>query len=197
MGISDVVLVVGYKKEKITGFVKGLSFQGNIKCIENPDFTKGSILSLYRAKDELNGDVLLMDGDVYFSPEVLNRITQANQENLVAIDTTSNSSGEEMVVGIKGDRVIDMKRKLCGDYDVVGEAAGFYRFNEQACEELGVILSEQIKSGRYGLGYEDILPFLFQRFHFKPVIIDGLDWVEIDFEEDVLQAENLDRNTTA
>ena len=48
-----------------------------------------------------------------------------------------------------------------------------------------------MKAGEHNLGYEDILPLLFQRLYFSPVIIDGLRWVEIDFEGDISRAEHL------
>ena len=191
INILDVVMVVGYRKETIMEFTRGLNFLGNIKFIENPDFTQGSILSLYRATGELDGDVLLMDGDVYFESEVLKRLMNPEWGNLVAIDTTSSSSGEEVMVGIKEGRILDMKRNLLGDYDTAGEAVGFYKFNGQACTQLREILEEQVKLREYDLGYEDILPFLFQRIHFSPTIVDGLRWVEIDFEEDIGRAEDL------
>lgn len=197
VNILGVVLVVGYKKEMIAEFVKGLRFPGNVKFIENPEFTRGSILSLNKARDELNTDVLLMDGDVYFETAVLDRLLHAPQENLIAIDSTSSSSGEEMMVGIKNGRIMDMKRKLVGDYDTIGEAVGFYKFSREAGEDLKQILEEQIKAGKQDVGYEDILPFLFQRARFGPVIVDGLKWVEIDFEEDIRRAENLARGCTA
>ena len=196
VNILNVVLVVGYKKEMIIEFAKGLNFQGSLKFIENPDFTRGSILSLYQARDELNESILLMDGDVYFEIGVLDKLIQANQGNLVAIDSTSSSSGEEMMVGIKNGRILDMKRNLAGDYDMVGEAVGFYKFSKEAGEDLKKILEEQIKLGKHDLGYEDILPILFQSIYFEPVIVDGLKWVEIDFEEDIRRAENLAKGYT-
>jgi len=191
LDLLDVVLIVGYKKEMIIEFVKGLNLQGSIKYIENPDFMKGSILSLYKARGELGERVLLMDGDVYFEAEVLQRLVKASQENLIAVDTTSSSSGEEMMVGIKHRRILEMKRGLVGNYDIVGESVGFYKFSKQACEDLKEILEEQVKLGKYDLGYEDILPLLFHRVHFEPFIIDGLKWVEIDFEEDIIRAESM------
>lgn len=191
LNILDIVMVVGYKKEKIIEFVKEYNFHGNIKFIENTDFTKGSILSLYRARNELTGNVILMDGDVYFEIEILKKLIDAKQENLVAIDTTSCSNGEEMMVGIKHGRILDMARVLPGNFDIIGEGVGFYKFNKQACEELKKILEEQVKLGKYDIGYEDIFSFLFQRIRFKHIIVDELKWIEIDFENDVFQAENL------
>lgn len=194
VNILDVILVVGHKGEMIVEFAKGLNFQGSLKFIENPDFTKGSILSLYKARDELDGNVLLMDGDVYFEPGVLDKLINATGGNLVPIDSMSSSSGEEMMVGVRKGRILDMKRNLGGDYDIVAEAVGFYKFSKQACEDLKEILEEQVKLGGYDLGYEDILSILFQKVHFEPIIINGLKWVEIDFEEDIHRAENLARS---
>lgn len=191
LNVRDVVLVVGYEKERVIEFVGRLSFPGNIEFVENPDFTRGSILSLYRAMAVVDGDFLLMDGDVYFESEILKTLVRSDPENLVAVDTKSSSSGEEVMVGIKGARILDMSRNLAGNYDVVGEAVGFYKLGGQGAEELRGILEEQVKLGKHNLGYEDILPLLFQRIHFRPLIVDGLRWVEIDFEEDVGRAESL------
>jgi len=190
-GISDIVLVTGYKHEAIKGFINDLKPRGNIRFIQNPDFTRGSILSLYRAKDELDGNVLLMDGDVYFENAVLTKLLAANDGNAIAIDTTSTSSGEEVMVGVRDGRVADMKRSLTGDFDIHGEAVGFFRFDAQGCRELKAIMEEEVASQRTGQGYEDMLPLLFQKVSFAPVVVDGLEWVEIDFAEDVKRAEKL------
>ncbi len=191
VNIRDIVLVVGYKKERIMEFVKGMHFKGNTKFVDNPDYTQGSILSLNKAAQELNGDILLMDGDVYFEDVLLEKLTGTDNENIIAIDTTSSSSGEEMMVGVKNGRILDMQRRLVGDYDTVGEAVGFYKFNNQACKELKKIMTEQIKLKKYDQGYENILPILFRKVYFEPVIIDVLKWVEIDFPEDIVRAEKL------
>lgn len=191
LDIRDLVIVVGYKKERIIGFVDGLNFKGEVKFIENPDFDRGSILSLSSASGELEGDVVLMDGDVYFEPAVLERLMLADRGNYIALDTTSSSSGEEVMVGVKDGRILDMQRNLAGNFDIRGEAVGFYRLDDQACTALKEILAEQVRTGNYDTGYEDILPLLFQKVDFQPVVIDGLRWIEIDFEDDVARAEKL------
>ena len=191
LNIREVVVVVGYKKDRIIETINGLDFPGVVRFIENPDFNRGSILSLHCALAELAGNVLLMDGDVYFEPEVLERLILADKASCVAVDTTSQSSGEEVMVGVSEGRIIDMQRNLTGSYDLRGEAVGFYRLDDQACTVLGEILGEQVAAGNHSSGYEDMLPLLFGRVSFSPVVIDGLRWVEIDFEEDVTRAEEL------
>jgi len=40
---------------------------------------------------------------------------------------------------------------------MVREAAGFYKLNRHACQELRAVLKQQLQSGKYDLGYEDHL----------------------------------------
>ena len=186
--ILDVTMVVGYKKEMIVDYVERSDFPGSIKVISNSAFTAGSILSLYEARKELNGGVLLMDSDVYFEEELLRTFIREGGENAVALDISSCGAGEEMMVEVEDGRVLDWGRNLTG----VGEAVGFYKFNDQTCWVLKKLLEEYVD--QEGLGYEDIFPELFKKVFFVPVDVSGLRWVEIDFEEDVKRAERLDRN---
>lgn len=194
LNILEVVLVVGYEKDMIRDSAKSLDFPGTIVFVENPDFREGSILSAHAARAEFAGDVLLMDADVYFQDEILGRLVAADSGNLIAIDSTSGNSGEEVLAGVRGGRVLDMRRGLTGDYDMVGEVVGFYRLDETASETLRMILEYRVSAGERALGYEDVLPVLLRRTRFAPLVIDGLKWVEIDFDEDVRLAEKLARS---
>ncbi len=195
-GITEVAIVVGFHKEMVRDAVRD-RLSGEVRLVDNPDFAEGSVLSLNRAAAELSGGALLMDGDVYFEEEVLRRLVAAPSADAVAIDTTSKSTGEEMMVGVRGGRIVDMGRSLTGDHDLVGEAVGFFKLGAEASQALRSIVREQVELGRRHLGYEDVLPHLFRRVRCVPVVIDGLRWVEIDFEDDLRRARQLARETDA
>ena len=74
LGIKDIVFVVGHFKEKIKETVEKNNNGFNIKYIENEQYTKGSILSLWYARDELNDDVLIMDADVLYHDKLLRKL---------------------------------------------------------------------------------------------------------------------------
>ena len=66
-GLKDITLVVGYQQAKIIERLKNIEVQGlweNLKTIYNKNYSEGSILSLYEARKELIGNVLIMDGDL-------------------------------------------------------------------------------------------------------------------------------------
>ncbi|MEW6619504.1 MAG: hypothetical protein AB1422_09280, partial [bacterium] len=55
------------------------------------------------------------------------------------------------------------------------------------------IVEQRINNKEFEIGYEDVLPVLFKKIPFNYELVDGLQWVEIDFPEDIKQAEHLDK----
>lgn len=191
LGIMDVIIVVGYKKHLIQEKIKSISFYGNIKLIENPDYTKGSILSLWAARKELKNNILLMDGDVFFEKVVLKKLTQSKFINCLIMDTTSPNTGEECIIGIRNGKVYTVGRGLRGNFDLLGEWVGFLKMENSAASILCHIVETHVQKGDLDIGYEDILPELFKKVDFDFELVDGLKWVEIDFAEDVKMANYL------
>lgn len=189
-GIKDVVIVAGYKIELIEKKIQAVSFTGNIRIIKNPDYSKGSILSVWSVKEELKEDILFMDGDVFFEKGILVKLLGSGYANSLIIDTTSASTGEECIAGIKKGRVSTIQRGLCGDFDMQGEWVGFLKMQKDAAVILREIVEDNVKKGNLGIGYEDILPELFSKVDFGFELVDGLKWVELDFPEDVKRAGN-------
>lgn len=192
VNIKDVVIVVGYKKEKVIDAVGKISFSGRVNFIENPEYEKGSILSLWKARDELNEEIVLMDGDVYFEQEVLKKLVESSFKNCLIIDTTSENRGEEVMAGVRNGKIIALERGLKGDFDIIGEWVGFLKISKNATVYLKRILKAGIELQEYEKGYEDVLPELFKQVDFNYELVDGLSWVEIDFKEDVEKAVMLE-----
>jgi len=190
VNIKDVVIVVGYKKEKVIDAVGKISFSGRVNFIENPEYERGSILSLWKARDELNEEIILMDGDVYFEQEVLKKLVDSSFKNCLIIDTTSENRGEEVMAGVRNGKIIALERGLKGSFDVVGEWVGFMKISKNATVYLKRILKAKIELQEYEKGYEDVLPELFKQVDFNYELVDGLSWVEIDFPKDVLYVKN-------
>jgi NDP-sugar pyrophosphorylase family protein len=61
VGIKDIVIVVGYLEEKMTQFIKDSHPHLNIQTTVNPDYLRGSILSLWAAREFFNDDLLIID----------------------------------------------------------------------------------------------------------------------------------------
>ena len=187
-GLKEMVIVVGYKKDSIIKEVKKFKDLIKIKIINNPDFSKGSILSLWRARNELGQDTLLIDGDVYFESRVVKKIFSSKKKNFFLIDTSLKDDPEAVMVGFRNKQAVALGRGLKGKYDVLGEWAGFLRLSTSASRSLKKIIERRVKGGDRDTGYEFIVPELFKKSPISYELVDGLNWVEIDFPRDLKRA---------
>ena len=76
-GVAEVVIVIGYGGDVIRDRI-GSRFAGlTIRYVDAPDFaTTNNIRSLWDARDYLDQDILLLEADVAFDPEVITALLQ-------------------------------------------------------------------------------------------------------------------------
>jgi choline kinase len=189
-GITEWILVIGYQKEKIEQFVQRHGHEtGRIRFRLNPDFKKGSILSLWSVRDELDGDLLIMDADVLFSDALLLKLVQSRHPNALLLDPRSASTGEEMMLMARGDRVVHISRRVKETYDRIGEGVGFLKVSGKDAPLLRRILGEWVGQGKEYADYEEVIDAFLQEAVVGYELVGGLAWTEIDFPEDLEKAE--------
>ena len=187
LNIRDVRIVVGYKKDKIEEFVRKAPFDGEIEFVENKEYKNGSVLSLWHGIRDVEGNIILMDADVYFEQEVLRRLVESPFKNCLIMDMTSENRGEEVMAGVRDGKIKALERELKGDFDLMGEWVGFIKISKEGVKILKEIVKEGIRKRNYK-DYEEVLPKLFEQVEFNYELVDGLKWIEIDFEDDLERA---------
>ncbi|MCM1295363.1 MAG: aminotransferase class I/II-fold pyridoxal phosphate-dependent enzyme [Muribaculaceae bacterium] len=88
LNLSEIVIVVGYKKDKLKNYVGTLGINTRVKFIDNDVYDRtNNIYSLYLAKDELlKEDVLLLESDLIFEDGVLQSLIDDPRETLALVD---------------------------------------------------------------------------------------------------------------
>ena len=76
LGLSKIVLVVGYMRDKLISFVDTLGIKTPIIYVDNPIYDKtNNIYSLYLAKEYLlNEDTLLLESDLIIEDGILEKL---------------------------------------------------------------------------------------------------------------------------
>lgn len=193
-GLWNIVLVVGYEHIQIINKLKKKEFkylQENLRTIYNGNYEKGSILSLYQARGELDGDILIMDGDMYFEPALVKTIVNSRKKNFFLVDRTAQYDNEAVFLGFSNGRAADLARGLRGNYDILGEWAGCLRLSQIGSYMLKKLILEKVSDGDQESGYEFIIPELFDKISISYELVDGIKWVEIDFMDDIERAKRL------
>ncbi len=190
LGIRHVVIVVGYEQQLIREAVALSQFPGTVTYIVNERFTRGSITSFWEARSEVDDDVVMMDADVLYHPEILRRLVESPCPNALLVDETVSQQTEECMVAIENERVTSLSKKLPATYDLTGEGVGFLKVSKLDGTLLVQAVQGPIEAGQLDLEYEDALKRFFDAVVVGYERVGGLPWIEIDFPEDVQRAES-------
>ncbi len=191
-GIRQTVIVVGHCADQVRAIAGSRLGRMTIRYIDNRAYTKGSVLSLYAAREHMAEPTLVMDADVLFPREFLRRLLAVPAPSALLLDRGFADTGEEVKLYARGDRVIALGKKVVPDaYDTVGEGVGFLKCGAEAGPEFVRAMEQVIASGDGLNEYEDALHMVLQRAHVSWVDITGLPWTEVDFAEDLERAEKL------
>ena len=99
-GISDITVIVGFMAHLIRN-----ELSNDVAYFENPDFhSTNSIKSLWYAKNLLEDNVLLLNGDLYYEHGILDyAINQTNAVVMLADSTRINNADYRF--GFIGDQI--------------------------------------------------------------------------------------------
>lgn len=188
-GIYDITVVVGYRAGKIIDAIRKHGIR--VKIVINRSYDEGSVLSLWAAKDAIKGDLLLMDGDIYFEERLVRKAVSSRKKDFFLIDTSAKKDKEAVIVGFKRGRAVKLQRGLRGRYDTSGEWAGVLKASAGLSRAIRSLCRKKINDGQREAGYEFIIPDLFGKHRISCEPIGGIRWVEIDFPEDLKRAKDL------
>jgi choline kinase len=189
-GIRETVIVVGHCADQVRERAGRRVGNMGIRYVDNPDYARGSVLSLYAARQFLAEPTLVMDADVLFPRELLHRLLATPAPSALLVDRGFNDTGEEVKIYTRGERVIALGKKVVPPaWDAVGEGVGFFKCGAEAGPEFVRMLARVIAEGSGIEEYEDALHLLMARRHVGWVDVTGLPWTEIDFAEDLRRAE--------
>jgi choline kinase len=185
-GVRDVIVVTGFGDADVRSVLGD-----RVRYLVNARFREGAILSLWTAREALGGPVLIMDADVLCAPSMLARLVESPHENCFLLDASQENTGEEQMLLVRGDRVMNIVRGGAPGYELMGESIGFLKLGADAAKLLCVLLGRRLEQGHTGIEHEEVYPDLMERVPIGFERVDGVPWIEIDFPADVEQAERI------
>ena len=189
--ISEAVIVVGHCQDQIRK-VAGTRFGPlAVRYVENPEYTRDSIRSLWVCRDELDEDAIVMDADVLFPTDFLRRLLACGDPSALLIDRGFTDTGEEVKVYARAGRVLAIGKKVIEPppHDTVGEGVGFFKCAAAHGPVLRECMEEVLRDQSRYREYEDAIDLLLRRVPVGWVDVGGVPWTEIDFVEDLRRAE--------
>ena len=197
-GISEFVVVTGYRADQIKTFLEQLESLDNLEnptfhFLHNADYEhNNNIYSLWMAGEYVRGkEFLLMDSDILCDPAAVARIAHEPES---ALALNRHECGEEEIkVIVDADGHITEISKVCSIQDAIGESVGIEKMTADYSEALYKELDQMIvKEGLIDVFYERCFERLIPQGHtFK--VVDTTDYFsyELDTPEDFQRAQEL------
>ena len=196
VGITEFVVVTGYRAEQIRHFLTQHYPNLTIRFLHNADYEhNNNIYSLWMSGQVVRGqEFLLMDSDILCDPETVAVV--ARQETSALAVNRHELGEEEMKVVVDADMRITEISKTCQPQDALGESVGIEKMTASYSEALFRELDQMIEhEGLIDIFYERAFERLIPQGHtFKVVDTTDLFSYELDTPEDYEQAKQLFEN---
>ncbi|MEU3599010.1 phosphocholine cytidylyltransferase family protein [Streptomyces sp. NPDC006798] len=197
IGLTEVAIVVGYRKEAVYERKEALEARYGLKLtlIENDKAEEwNNAYSLWCARDVLKQGVILANGDTVHPVSVERTLLAARGEGrkiILALDTVKNLADEEMKVVTEDGLGVRRITKLMDPATATGEYIGVTLIEPEAAEELADALKTTFERDP-DLYYEDGYQELVNRgFTVDVAPIGDVTWVEIDNHDDLAKGREI------
>ncbi len=195
VGVDDLTLIVGHGKEALIAEVERIAPEGFVNFVYNPRYREGPKYSLAKGEDVLRSgdDVLFMDADVLYHPNLLRQLVDSANKTSFIIDREFQSTDDFVKVCINNDIVVDFGKSLGDSYDTVGEWPGFLKLSAPIANQVADSVLGFIARGEDEGAYEDAFCEVMKQSlpgTFGFVDITGTPWVELDYDTDLEKANN-------
>ena len=184
-GISDITVIVGYEADLIRNELKN-----DVAYFENPHFlTTNSIMSLWYAKDLLEDNVLLLNGDLYYEHDILDYAKNQTNPVVMLADSTRIDNADYRF-GFIGNQINRFGKHLTNQ-ETDGEYVGIVRIDQCFIKTFKQTLEEMITAGKSNIWWEDVLySFISKQIPIHFYDVAGTFWSEVDTLQDYNYLQN-------
>ena len=187
-GVSEAVVVTGFHAEKVEQELARQALP--TRTIFNPFYKVADNLgSVWLAREEFDGDVLLINGDTLFTADVPRRLAAGLSHDItVTVSRKGSYDDDDMKVVEHGGRLLEIGKKL-RRAEVNAESIGMIRFNANGAATFRRAVEDAMRSqSALGHYYLSIIGALATTRHIGIAEAGQGEWCETDFPEDLERA---------
>ncbi len=195
-GVDRVTVVTGYGAELVDEELAGYRREHprqRVETLYNRDYaTSDNLVSCWRARGEMVGDFLLINGDTIFEKNALQRLLANDGRPVtVTISHKNEYDADDMKVYLDGERLVRIGKDL-DPQKVDGESIGMILFRDRGGawfrESVERALETEAARRRW---YLSVIDTMASGGEVWTCSIAGMAWQEIDYPVDLERADRL------
>jgi choline kinase len=197
-GIDRVSVVVGYGADQVEQLLTKRYGENCITLIHNPKFAEtDNLVSCWIAREEMNEDFFLLNGDTLFEVAVVGRVLSKAAHPVTVVTThKSHYDADDMKVTLEGQRLINIGKDIEPE-KTDGESVGMILFRGEGRalfrQGLERAMGDPSSSRKW---YLSVIRDLCPTMKVWTCSIEGLRSCEVDYPADLQSAEDMVRACT-
>lgn len=195
VGINDIGIVVGH----MAGYIKehiGNEWMGaKITYFENSRYLEtNNVVSLYQAADFCDDDMLMLECDIFYRKEMLERLMDGEGECSILVSPFDPETMDGTVIRVDGDKaqelILGRWQEEGFDYTDTRKTVNMYRFTKTFSAKYMPLIKWYVESMGEQSYYEKVLGSLMylRECDMRIVEVPADLWCEIDDAEDLARA---------
>jgi choline kinase len=189
-GVEQVTVVTGFGAAQVEDLLAKREGAANTTTCFNPFFeVADNLISCWVARDAMDEDFILLNGDTLFQPAVLERVMASPPWPVtLATDQKASYDADDMKISLSGQRLRRVGKELPpGQADA--ESIGLMVFRGEGVNSFRVALECAVRDPRaLKQWYLSIIGQMASSGDVWTQSIAGLDWSEVDYPLDLLRA---------
>ena len=191
--IDRATVLVGFGADRVEQLVASQRIPGlTVDTIFNPFYaTTDNLITCWMAREAMDGDFLLLNGDTLFEDDVLRTVLKAPRTPItVTINHKAEYDDDDMKVTLdSGGRLRAIGKKLPSD-EVDGESIGMLLFRDAGVQAWRDTLERTVREpAALKYWYLSVVNEMAQSMKISTTAITGMWWQEIDSPEDLEAAQ--------
>jgi choline kinase len=198
VGIERATVVTGFRDDQIEAALERRRQAGEgpeVRTIFNPFYkVADNTGSLYMAREAFDADTLVWNGDTMVSVALMQKVVGNDRPGIcVTIDRKAEGyDADDMKVVEEGGRLRAIGKRLEDSDGVNAESIGLLAFRGDGPARFRAAIEEAMRSPEgTQIWYLRVIHHLAQSSEVWTLSIEGEQWGEVDFPEDVAAAEQL------
>ena len=193
--VTETIIVVGYKKDYIMEKCGDHYKEMKLTYVINGRYeSTNNVYSFYLATEKIHDDILMVEGDLLFSKELLDKTVADRHDCNIVVSKYNRNTMNGTVIRADNDKARELiTKKFQGedfDYETSWKTVNIYYFDRKFMDKFSAMLKLYVETGNLNNYYELVLGALiyYGDDDIRIVAVDENDWFEIDDENDLMIA---------
>lgn len=185
---KDFIITTGYLNNVLIDYACENYPDLNFSFVHNPVYDKTNYIKSLDLIGEINDDVVLLHGDLVFSPDVADRIINADSSSVV-IDSTLDLPKDDFKARIVDNKISCISTKYFGDDAVACQP--FYKLMQDDWKSWKDNIHAFCEAGNTDVYAENALNEILNHVTIRPLDVMGDLCGEIDNKDDLKRIKEL------